>query len=134
MFLCITTRHFPTTTVLKEYWRMRLHLKHDPTGEPYPLVTLVEAQKTQQLFDLGQVAMTDGAAALGIDFRSYVARHQSGDWGELDDFDRRQNHKAVLEGLRILSAYNVLIGNGQTERIWIITEWDRSMTTVLQPT
>ncbi len=117
----------------KKYWSMRLHLKHDPVGDPYLLVTLVEAQKTKQLFALDQVVMTDGAAALGIDFRPYVARHQSGDWGELDDFDRRQNHKAVLEGLRILSAYNVPIGGGESERIWIISEADRSVTIILLP-
>ena len=77
--------------------------------------------------------MTDGAAALGVDFRPYIARHQQGDWGQLDEFDIRQNNHAVKEGLRILSAYNVPVGGGESERIWIITEADRSVTIILLP-
>ncbi|HRQ42370.1 MAG TPA: hypothetical protein PLD25_31015 [Chloroflexota bacterium] len=78
--------------------------------------------------------MTPGAAALGVDFAPFLARHEQGDWGdEMDAFDKRQNDLAVKEGYRILSAYNVPIGNGETERIWIITEADRSATTILQP-
>ncbi len=118
----------------KQYWPMGLHLKHDPVGDPYLLVTLVEAQKTKRLFELGHVVMTAGAAALGVDFRPYIARHQQGDWGELlDDFDKRQNNQAVKEGLRILSAYSVPLGSEEREKIWVITEWDRSLTTVLLP-
>jgi hypothetical protein len=117
----------------KKHWPMRLHLKHDPAGAPYLFVTLTEAPKTKRLFELGHMVMTDGAAALGVDFRPYMQRHQTGDWGELDDFDKRQNNQAVKEGLRILSAYSVPIGNEETERIWIITEWDRSVTTILLP-
>jgi hypothetical protein len=116
----------------KQYWPMVLRLKHDPMGEPYFLVMLADAPKTNRLFDLGHVMMTDGAAALGVDFRPYIARHQAGDWGELlDDFDKRQNRQALKEGLRILSAYNIPVAGGETERIWIITEADRSVTTVL---
>lgn len=86
------------------------------------------------MFDLGHVVMTPGAAALNVDFAPFLARHAQGDWGDnLDNFDRRQNDIAVKEGYRILSAYDVPIGNGETERIWIITEADRSVTTVLTP-
>ena len=63
----------------------------------------------------------------------FVARHAAGDWGELDAFDRRQNELAVKEGTRILSAYTIPLGNGETERIWMITEADRSATTILLP-
>jgi hypothetical protein len=77
--------------------------------------------------------MTTGAAALGVDFGPLLARHGSGDWGDLDDFDARQNNTAVKEGYRILSAYEVTTVNGETERIWIITEADRSATTILLP-
>ncbi|MCZ7673727.1 MAG: plasmid related protein [Chloroflexi bacterium] len=78
--------------------------------------------------------MTPGAAALGVDFAPYLARHAQGDWGdELDTFDRQKNDLAVKEGYRILSAYNVPVGNGGTTRIWLITESDRSATTILQP-
>lgn len=117
----------------KQYWPMTLHLKHDPVGAPYLFVTLTDAPKTKRLFELGQVVMTDGAAALGVDFRPYLARHQQGDWGQLDEFDIRQNNRAVKEGFRILSAYNVLLGGGESERIWIITEADRSVTSILLP-
>lgn len=113
---------------------MRLHLKHDPVGDPYLFVTLTDAPKAKRLFELGHVVMTDSAAALGVDFQPYVARHQVGDWGQLDKFDKRQNNQAVKEGLRILSAYSIPMGNEEREKIWIITEWDRSITTVLLPT
>ncbi|MBP7045812.1 MAG: hypothetical protein KBE23_23895 [Chloroflexi bacterium] len=77
--------------------------------------------------------MTPGVAALDIDVMSFIGRHHLGDWGELDAFDRRQNETAVREGLRILSAYDVLAGDGETTRLWVITEADRSVTTALLP-
>ena len=58
----------------------------------------------------------------------YLARHATGDWGELCAFDRRQNEIALREGYRIFSSYEVLAG-----RVWIITEADRSVTTILLP-
>jgi hypothetical protein len=57
-----------------------------------------------------------------------LARHATGDWGELCAFDRRQNEIALRDGLRVLSSYEFLAG-----RVWIITEADRSVTTVLLP-
>jgi hypothetical protein len=81
------------------------------------------------LFNLGYLVMTAGAAALEVDFIPYLVRHAAGDWGELDDFDKQQNDLAVKEGCRILSAYNTNEGVW----IWIITEADRSATTVLLP-
>ena len=77
--------------------------------------------------------MTPGVAALEIDVAPYVARHAAGDWGALTNADKRQNDAAVKGGYRILSAYDVPIGNNETERIWLITEADRSATTVLRP-
>ncbi|MCZ7673770.1 MAG: hypothetical protein M5U34_44970 [Chloroflexi bacterium] len=68
---------------------------------------------------------------MGVDFWPYIARHAAGDDGDLDSFDKQQNRRAIKEGLRILSAYDVPTGDGETERIWIITEADRSTTTVL---
>jgi hypothetical protein len=58
----------------------------------------------------------------------YLARHATGDWGELCAFDRRQNQIALRDGLRVLSSYEVPAG-----RVWIITEADRSVTTILLP-
>ena len=89
----------------------------------------MDSRNITSRFNLGYVVMTAGAAALEVDFIPYLARHAAGDWGELDDFDKRQNDLAVKQGLRILSAYNTYEGI----RIWIITEADRSATTVLLP-
>jgi len=57
-----------------------------------------------------------------------LARHATGDWGELCAFDRRQNQMALREGYRVLSSYELSVG-----RVWIITEADRSITTILLP-
>lgn len=84
-------------------------------------------------FPLGQVVGTPGALAAleaaGDSPRPYLARHASGDWGELDDHDRQANNRAVHDGTRILSAYTLQNGS----RLWIITEADRSTTTLLLP-
>jgi hypothetical protein len=81
---------------------------------------------------LGRVVATPGALNLLMDAGEgpfdYLARHATGDWGELCALDRRQNEMALRTGERILSAYPV----GE-ERVWIITEADRSVTTILLP-
>lgn len=59
-----------------------------------------------------------------------LARHVRGDWGDIDEDDFHANERALLDGARLLSAYT-LPGTGQ--RVWIITEWDRSLTTILLP-
>jgi hypothetical protein len=58
----------------------------------------------------------------------YLVRHATGDWGELCAFDRRQNEIALRDGYRVLSSYDTPEG-----RVWIITEADRSITTILLP-
>ncbi|MGD6739388.1 type I restriction endonuclease subunit M (plasmid) [Photobacterium leiognathi subsp. mandapamensis] len=84
-------------------------------------------------FRLGQVCATQGAIALSDNnptlLRSLLRRHASGDWGELCDNDKQANDDAVLKYGRILSSYTL---NG--EKIWIINEHDRSVTTLLLPT
>jgi hypothetical protein len=65
---------------------------------------------------------------MGEDPFGYIARHTAGDWGELCAFDRRQNEMALREGYRVLSSYKVPAGS-----VWIITEADRSITTILLP-
>jgi hypothetical protein len=81
---------------------------------------------------LGRVVTTPGALKLLLEAGGhpcdYLARHAAGDWGELCAFDRRQNEIALRDGNRVLSSYNVPVG-----RIWIITEADRSVTTILLP-
>lgn len=87
----------------------------------------------RSMFDLGMVVATPGAIACleqhGVSAVALLMRHQSGDWREIPDDDRKENEKSVVAGLRILSSYP--IGNG--ERIWVITEADRSVTTLLLP-
>ena len=56
-------------------------------------------------------------------------RHQTGDWGDLYDEDKKENELSVKEGFRILSAYKLETG----VKVWVITEWDRSATTILLP-
>lgn len=58
-----------------------------------------------------------------------LCRHQRGDWGNLDEEDRESNEQALVEGSRLLSVYTARSGR----RFWIITEWDRSATTILLP-
>jgi hypothetical protein len=78
------------------------------------------------------VVATPGALKLlseiGEDPFDFLARHEKGDWGDLCAFDRRQNEIALRDGLRVFSSYDVLAG-----RVWIITEADRSITTILLP-
>jgi len=81
------------------------------------------------LFPLGQVVATPGALDLGVNFYPYLRRHQCGDWGELDAEDRAENDFSVRNNLRLLSAYHTPYG----AKFWIITEADRSATTVLLP-
>ena len=59
----------------------------------------------------------------------FLRRHASGDWGEVDAEDAKENELSVVQGFRILSAYRTSKG----VRLWIITEADRSVTTLLLP-
>jgi hypothetical protein len=117
----------------RRYWHFKARLEQDNAGAPFLYISLADEHSRKALFDLGHVVMTPGAAALGVDFAPFLARHSQADWGSVDNFDKRQNDLAVKEGFRILSAYDVPLGNGETERIWIITEADRSTTCVLMP-
>ena len=85
------------------------------------------------LFSLGQLVGTPGViealAQAEQEPLEFLARHVTGDWGELDDEDKAQNDFSVKNNLRILSAYTLQTG----ERIWLITEADRSATTILLP-
>jgi hypothetical protein len=81
---------------------------------------------------LGRVVATPGALKLLTEARehpfNYLARHATGDWGELCGFDPRQNEIALRDCYRVLSSYETTAG-----RVWIITEADRSVTTILLP-
>ena len=83
-------------------------------------------------FPLGQTVATPGAlrvlGATGTSPSALLTRHQMGDWGDVSPEDAQENELSVEEGFRILSSYRV----GE-ERLWIITEADRSVTTILRP-
>jgi hypothetical protein len=85
------------------------------------------------LFPLGRTVATPGALSLldhaGVNASTMLIRHQNGDFGDLDEADRVANANAIRNHTRILSAY--VLGRGI--RIWIITEADRSVTTLLLP-
>ncbi len=63
----------------------------------------------------------------------YIFRHQTGDWSELSAEDRQENKLSLQEGYRIFSAYQYQPNAKFSTKIWIITEADRSSTTVLLP-
>ena len=85
------------------------------------------------LFTLGQVVATPGAlSALQKAEQQpaeFLDRHVNGDWGEVPEEDKRENEFSVQQGFRILSAYTTSAG----DRLWIITEADRSATIILLP-
>ena len=86
-------------------------------------------------FRLGQVVVTRGVNDKVADDEEFaklvldsLKRHVNGDWGDLCEEDRKENELSVKQGFRILSAYRC-----NEEKIWIITEADRSATTILFP-
>ncbi len=87
---------------------------------------------TRPCFPLGQIVATPGALTVleqaGVTPWSLLGRHQHGDWGEVDAEDWQTNDWSVRNGERIVSAYTV-----GGERIWILTERDRSSTCLLRP-
>lgn len=84
------------------------------------------------LFHLGKIVVTPGVMDTYFDDYDFLAlslsRHVKADWGDLCEEDRFQNFVAVMVGERILSNYGNIKGD-----IWIITEADRSVTTILLP-
>lgn len=109
-------------------------------SEPGDTMTEVELERINpeiedRTFDLGKVVMTQGVASLIAEERippGYVheclQRHQMCDWGDLSEEDKKLNDKARRTAGRILSAYE-----SDGIKIWIVTEWDRSVTTALLP-
>ena len=84
-------------------------------------------------FELGVVVATPGALELlsryGKEPVEYLQRHLSGDWGDLGAYDWAANDQALETGARLFSAYAV----SPLNTLWIITEADRSSTTLLLP-
>ena len=87
------------------------------------------------LFEMGSISITSNCANT-LDnetppgpeqVAAFLFRHVTGDWGDLDDQDRETNQLALANGARILSCFHSAGG----EKVYVITEWDRSSTTVL---
>ncbi|MDT0631948.1 hypothetical protein [Rubrivirga litoralis] len=92
-----------------------------------------ERRQTRPIhLSLGHVVATPGALEVvrdhGLDVVGLLHRHRDGDWGAVSDHDAQANDHAAAHGARVLSAYETAGG-----RLWIITEADRSATTVLLP-
>jgi hypothetical protein len=86
---------------------------------------------TTKSFSLGQTVITPNAQENldAADVLSALQRHARGDWGDIPAEDRADNERSITEGFRLLSAYTDRKGT----KFWIITEADRSATTVLLP-
>jgi hypothetical protein len=94
----------------------------------------MQQTKSQPLFSLGQIVATPGALAAlakaGQTPLEFLARHVRGDWGELTEEDRKENQLSLERGFRLLSSYRTDAGD---TKLWVITESDRNVTTVLLP-
>ena len=82
-------------------------------------------------FRLGKIVATPNALSKlsQDDVLRAIQRHQSGDWGDVDAHDREANDRALIEDTRLFSVYHPAAG----PKFWVITEADRSVTTVLMP-
>lgn len=89
------------------------------------------AQSPKRFVPLGQVCITTNALHTldQLDAHAALQRHGRGDWGECGEEDWQSNEFALLHKDRLLSVYRDRNGT----RFWIITEWDRSVTTILLP-
>jgi hypothetical protein len=87
----------------------------------------------KSLFTLGQVVATPGALAAlekaGQQPGDFLSRHISGDWGDVPPEDVKENEFSLKHGFRLLSAYHTSAG----DKLWVITEGDRSSTSLLLP-
>ena len=85
------------------------------------------------LFPLGQTVSTPGALRALEDAHDdagqFLTRHQAGDWGDVCYEDRKENESSLQNGWRLLSSYRTSKG----VKLWVITEADRSVTTLLLP-
>lgn len=91
-------------------------------------------REPRDLFELGRVVATPAALELmserNLEPLDFINRHRLGDWGDVDESDRKSSEAALNQGERLFSSYNV---DGPDTKVWVITEWDRSFTTLLTP-
>ena len=97
------------------------------------MIILKFGSSLKSFSELGALVLTKGVDALvrseQLDPFRYFGRHLQGDWGDVCDEDRRVNEDALISGERLMSVYEVEPGL----TLWIITEADRSVTTILLP-
>lgn len=104
----------------------------------FPTIQLNQANPR---FETGRLLATPGALdvlqRLQLDAVSLLIRHVSGNWGDVSPEDARANETAIKQGLRIMSVYVLPMGtevsSESTAKLWVITEADRSATTLLLP-
>jgi hypothetical protein len=104
-----------------------------PDDDFLTLLDEIASEDPQGRFRLGKVFATAGALDTleesGQAAAEFVQLHQRGDWGDLSEDDKQENEFSIGNRLRIFSAYHTLRG----EKLWIITEADRLVTTILLP-
>ena len=87
--------------------------------------------KLEDQFPLGIILANSNVVELDVDMYPFLRRHHTGDWGDLSAEDKAANDHAVANGGRILSKYHAALPSGGEVAFYIITESDRSVTTVL---
>lgn len=91
--------------------------------------SILRDKPIEPLFSIGRLVATPAVLNWPIELMPYLHRHMTGDWGDVGNDDKIANDSALTEYEgRLFSAYDTPCG-----RLWIITEWDRTVTTILRP-
>ncbi len=124
--------------LLRAYDRVWQRFHADPTPHTFGLLKTGEDLLIRELlkpgaFELGHLVATPGALVTleesGHIPPEFLIRHKNGDWGDLPPVDVQENERSLARGGRLFSAYHTR----REDRIWVITESDRSATTLLWP-
>ncbi|MFP3497024.1 hypothetical protein SB759_22600 [Pseudomonas sp. SIMBA_059] len=135
-------RFLPCGDRVDRHWlELRLIIEHEQDKPTVMRIMLrresnsTSLRRTSVFFEPGALMMTEGVHLLIekelLNFHLYLNRHLSGDWGEICDKDKLSNEQALQYGERLFSSYEVEAGD--QKKLWIITERDRSVTTLLLP-
>lgn len=107
------------------------HMESNSHDNDTPMGLIIAIIRSLSRFPLGDVAITRGVpeAVDADEAMLCLARHAMCDWGHVSEEDFLENQRALEHGLRLMSVYTTASG----ATFWIITEWDRSVTTILMP-
>ena len=116
----------------------------DDSTNPLPDSALFLSRASRKpRFGLGRVVATPGAlhllAKTGTDAMALLMRHVTGDWGDICTEDAQENELSLTQGFRLMSVYALPLSEPAADtadsgkRLWLITEADRSVTTLLLP-